>query len=193
MKVRPTRVQRVQPSVTPRPRDDRRLRALASVLCGLGLFLLTIAFTTSIGGAETTTTESSTTTADPSSSSSSSSSSSIDTSSSSSSTTSTSVTPTTVPAGDRPTPAPSSSISTTSSSTTSSTSTTVATQNAIAPPGFRSPGTGGGLSTGTQVVLVIAGLVAVAAGFIVLTVLYWRQTRPQPRRLPAIDLLSDHG
>ena len=45
-------------------------------------------------------------------------------------------------------------------------------------PGFTNPSSGGGLSTGLKLTLVIVGLLVVAAGFVVITVVYWRQTRP---------------
>ena len=45
-------------------------------------------------------------------------------------------------------------------------------------PGFTNPSSGGGLSTGLKLMLVIMGLLVVAAGFVVITVVYWRQTRP---------------
>ena len=44
--------------------------------------------------------------------------------------------------------------------------------------------------------MVIIGLIAVAAGFITLSVIYWRHTRPTPGGAPdpaAADLASDHG
>jgi len=74
------------------------------------------------------------------------------------------------------TSAPSSTTSSTTPSSTSTTSTTVVKSGAIVPGSKGSKS--GGLSTGFKVLLVVIGLVAVAAGFMALSVIYWRHTRP---------------
>ena len=74
------------------------------------------------------------------------------------------------------TSAPSSTTSSTTPSSSSTTSTTAVKSGAIAPGSKGSKS--GGLSTGFKVLLVVIGLVAVAAGFMALSVIYWRHTRP---------------
>jgi len=74
---------------------------------------------------------------------------------------------------------PSSTTSSTTSSTssTSSTTSTTAVKSGVIVPGSKGSKSGG-LSTGFKVLLVVIGLVAVAAGFMALSVIYWRHTRP---------------
>lgn len=50
----------------------------------------------------------------------------------------------------------------------------------MSPPGFNTPKSSSGSSAGLRIALVVAALVAVAGGFITLSVLYWRHTRPTP-------------
>ena len=61
-------------------------------------------------------------------------------------------------------------------------------RSAGAPPGFSGPSTGGGLSSGVRITVVIVGLLVVAAGFLVLTVVYWRQTRPTATEGVPVDV-----
>lgn len=81
--------------------------------------------------------------------------------------------------GQTPAPttaAPSSTTSSTKSPQSSTTSTTGAKSGVVVPGSTGSKS--GGLSTGVKVLFVIIGLVFVAAGFIALSVIYWRHTRP---------------
>ncbi len=104
--------------------------------------------------------------------------------------TTTEATTTTIPQsqqGGRQTPAPTTAApSSTTSSTkpleSSTTSTTAAKRSVVVPGSTGSKS--GGLSTGFKVLIVIIGLVAVAAGFIALSVIYWRQTRPSGASAP---------
>ncbi len=105
------------------------------------------------------------------------------------STTSTTVPRTTTTTAPRTTTTTAPSTTTTTEPTTSSTfattssapTTTQTTQPQIIVPTTAVPaagGGGGGLSTDAKLALVVGGLVAVGAAIGVLTVLYWRHTRP---------------
>lgn len=168
-----------------RIRNGRRVRSFASLIVASMLMIagLLLGLGQSAQAEDTTTTTESTTTT---SSSSSSSTSSIEVSTTTSSPTTTSGV-TTSSTRVRPNASSTTSSSSTSSSTTSSSTTTIA-RSTEALPGFNRPNSGGGLSTGVKLSLVIVGLLLVATGFVVLTVIYWRRTRPVMPESPPADL-----
>ena len=157
-------------------------RALLMVILAVtGLALPAIGAGSVVSAEETTTTESTTTTT-------------TEAPTTTESTTSTTEAPTTTESttttttqtqqGGRQVPvpttvAPSSTTSSTtpSTSSTSSTTSTTAVKSGVIVPGSKGSKSGG-LSTGFKVLLVVIGLVAVAAGFMALSVIYWRHTRP---------------